>query len=249
MSRPYLLQISFALIIDSTLSFRQSGPKEAIVSYSGGLAFSYKVNKRFSIQSGLFYSSVGQDLEGINSFAGFKPYDFTKGDHNFEVLTTNGIVYTNNSDVFLIASGSSDRIITNYNNDVFDPGKANLQYIDNTMRQSLSYLELPIVLRYKVIDKTIDFNIIGGISYNLLVDNSVYTMIDGNKYPIGTTSGLNTISLSSTLGMGMEYKFSEKLFLNLEPTFRYYLNPASDMAGSNFHPYSLGIFTGISYKF
>ena len=74
-------------------------------------------------------------------------------------------------------------------------------------------------------------------------------MIDGNKYPIGKTEGLNLMTLSSSLGMGMEYNFSNKLSLNLEPTFRYYLNPFNELAGSNIHPYSFGIFSGVSYKF
>jgi hypothetical protein len=230
------------------LSKQIMASEQSVISYSGGVALAYNVNKRFSIQSGLFYSSVGQEIDGINSYAGFQKYDNTKGDHNFEVLTTNGTVFTDNADVFLFA-GNSERIITNYNNDVFDPQKASLDYISNTMRQDFSYLELPVFLRYKLIDRVVDFNLIGGLSYNLLLDNSVYTVIDGNKYMIGTTEGLNMFSLSSSLGMGMEYKFSEKLSLNLEPTFRYYLNTFNNVAGSNFHPYSFGIFSGISYKF
>jgi hypothetical protein len=221
--------------------------EKAVVSYTGGVALSYKINKRFSIQSGLFYSSVGQELEGINSFAGFQKYDNTKGGHNFEILTSNGTIYTNNADVFLYADGN--RLITNYNKDVFDPQKESLDYINNTMRQNFSYLELPFFLRYKVIDKTVDLNLIGGLSYNMLLDNSVYTVIDGNKYMIGTTQGMNMYSISSSVGMGMEYKFSTKLSLNLEPTFRYYLNTFDNVYGSSFHPYSFGIFSGISYKF
>ena len=228
---------------------RLMASEQPLISYSGGVALSYKINKRFSIQSGLYYSSLGQEIDGINSFGGFQKYDYTKGDHNFEVLTTNGTVYTNNADVFLISTSPGERILTNYTNDVFDPEKANLQYINNTLIQNFSFLELPVVLRYKIVDKTIDFNLIGGISYNMMVNNSVYTMIDGGKYPIGKTEGLNLINLSSSLGMGMEYNFSEKLSLNLEPTFRYYLNPFNEPAGSKIHPYSFGIFSGISYRF
>ena len=133
--------------------------------------------------------------------------------------------------------------------DVFDPKKASLQPINNSLNQNFSYLELPVILRYKIVDKTIGINLIGGLSYNLLVHNSVYTTVDGTKYPIGDTNGLNPLTLSSSLGMGMEYNFSDKLSLNLEPTFRYYLNPFSDTTGSFIHPYSFGIFSGVSYKF
>jgi hypothetical protein len=218
-------------------------------SYSGGITVAFKVNRRFSIQSGLFYSSMGKEVDGISSFAGFERYVTSKGSHNFEVLTTNGSVLTNNSDVFLMSATTGDRIITNYTRDFFDPEKASLDYINNTLNQNFSYLELPISLRYKIIDKTLDFNIIGGISYNLLVKNSVYAKVDGGKFPIGHTEGLNPVSISSSFGMGMEYNLSDRFSLNLEPTFRYYLNPINELARTNLRPYSFGIFSGLSYKF
>ncbi len=223
--------------------------EQPLISYSGGVAFSYKINSRISIQSGLFFSSVGHEVGGITSFGGFSRYADTKGSRNFEVLTSSGTIYTNNGDVFLIANGPAERVSTSYTKDVFDPTKASLQYINNNLLQNFSYLELPIMLRYKFVDKTIDLNLVGGVSYNMLVNNSVYTMVDGSKYFVGKTEGLNMMMLSSSLGMAMEYNFSEKLSLNLEPTFRYYLNPFSPLSSSVTHPYSFGIFSGVSYKF
>jgi len=230
------------------LSTKIISSEQPLFSYSGGLSFSYKISKRFSIQSGLYYSSLGQKVDGINSFSGFTQYNKTKGDHNFEVLTSNGKVFATNPDVFLTANGS-DRILTATTTDVFDPNKASLQSVNNSLNQNFSYLEFPVILRYKIVDKTIDINLIGGLSYNLLVHNSVYTTLDGKIYPVGETRGLNPLTLSSSLGMGMEYNISGKLSLNLEPTFRYYLNPFSVTTGSFIHPYSFGIFSGVSYKF
>jgi hypothetical protein len=223
--------------------------ENSLPSYSGGVAVSYKLNKRFTVQAGLYYSSFGQELEGIGTFSGFEQYDYTKGANNFDVLTTSGIVKGNNSDVFMIASGKIDRVQTLYTNDVFDPLKANLKVINNNLYQKFSFLELPVVLRYKFIDKAVDFNLVGGLSYNMLVDNFVYTFNDGEKYFVGETDGLNPVSVSSSVGMGVEYSFSEKLSFNIEPTLRYYLNPFSNMSGSESHPYSFGLFSGLSYKF
>jgi len=222
--------------------------EQSRISYSGGVGFAYKISRKISIQSGLYYSSVGNEVDGINSFAGFRQYDYTKGDHNFEVLTSSGHIYTENTDVFL-RDNSGDRVLTRYTSDVFDPAKANLSYINNTLFQNFSYLEMPVILRYKVIDKGIDFNLIGGLSYNLLVSNSVHTVIDGSRYNIGKTAGLNPLMISSSLGMGMEYNLSDRFSLNLEPTFRYYINPFGELSGIKVHPYSFGIFSGLSYKF
>ena len=223
--------------------------EQPLISYSGGVALSYKINKRFSVQSGLYYSSFGQELAGISSFGGFRDYDYTKGDHNFTVMTADGVVHTDNADIFLLDNISNNRITTRYTNDVFDPSKANLEYIDNSLRQNFSYLELPIILRYKLVDKVIDFNLFGGLSSNVLVNNSVYAGLNGSRYQVGKTTGLNMISFSSSLGMGMEYSFSHNLSLNLEPTFRYFLNPFSEISGMRIHPYSFGIFSGLSYRF
>ena len=225
-----------------------SSSEEPMFSYSGGLALSYKVSKRLTIQSGLFYSSLGQKIDGINSFSGFSQYNTSKGSPSFEVLTANGAVVTSNPDVFLSSSDGS-RVITPYTNDVFDPKKASLQQVNTSLNQNFSYLEFPVVLRYKIVDKTIGINLIGGLSYNLLVNNSVTTTFNGSTYSVGDTKGVNPLSLSSSLGMGMEYSISSKLSLNLEPTFRYYLNPFSVSSGSFVHPYSFGVFSGVSYKF
>jgi hypothetical protein len=231
------------------LTSNLSSDEQQLFSYSGGFAFSYKINKRVSVQSGLYYSSFGHELSGITSFGGFQPYNYTKSDRNFEVLTTNGLVYTNNADIFLIDSRSDNRLTTRYTRDYFDPTKADLQYIDNSLRQNFGYLELPVVFRYKLIDKTIDFNLVGGLSSNLLVNNSVYAAVDGGKYQVGKTEGLNLLTFSSSLGMGMEYNISGNLSLNLEPTLRYYLNPVNQYQSLRVHPYSFGIFSGISYRF
>jgi hypothetical protein len=222
--------------------------EQPIISYSGGLALTYKINKRVSVQSGLFYSAIGQQINGISSFGGFRKYDNTKGSRNFEVMTSSGVVYTNNADVFLLDEASS-RIVTQFTGEVFDPQKASLEYLDNSLRQNYSYLELPVFLRYKLIDKTLDINLIGGLSYNFLVDNSVYTMNQGSRYMIGKTEGLNMMTFSSSLGMGMEYSFTRNISLNLEPTFRYYMNPFKNVQESVIHPYSFGIFSGISFRF
>ncbi len=222
--------------------------EKPVLSYSGGVALSYRVNRRFSIQSGIYYSSIGQELSGISSYSGFQKINYSKAANNFFVQTANGTVYTSNPDVFLTDNYKGERILTSISNEFIDPEKAQLDYIGNSLRQNFNYLELPIVIRYKVVDKTLDFNIVGGVSSNLLVGNSVSAGV-GNSYQVGETDGLNSITFSSSLGMGMEYNLSNKLSLNLEPTFRYYLNSFGSIPGMIIHPVSFGVFSGLSYKF
>lgn len=233
---------------DETYS-RLVAQENASVSYSGGLALSYKISKRFSVQSGIYYSTIGKELAGISAYSGFSDHFYTKGNPNFEVLTTNGSILTENNDIFLRDNMDIDRVKTIHNKDVFDPEKAALDYINNSIHQNFSFLELPVVVRYKIIDKALDFNLIGGVSSNLLVDNSVYASSEGNRMEVGKTGGLNIITFSSSVGMGMEYNISGNLSLNLEPTLRYFINPFSNMSYPGIHPYYFSVFSGISYKF
>ena len=222
--------------------------EKSVVSYSGGMAFSYKLNKRVSIQSGLIYSSVGKEVTGLGLYSGFNQYFSAKGGSEFSVQTSNGVIVATNSNIYLRDNVAS-RVQTRFSSAVFDPAKANLTYLDNSINQNFNYLEIPLLFRYKAIDRKIDVTVGAGLSYNMLVGNSAYANVDGVKYPIGKTEGLNPVNFSSSVGLGFEYNLSQKISVDLEPTFRYYLTPFSDIAGSTGHPYGFGIFTGLSYKF
>jgi len=164
-------------------------------------------------------------------------------------MTANGIIASGNNDLFLSNGKSGDRVSSVFTSDVFDPSKSGLNYVSSSVYQNFNYLEVPFMVRYKVIDKTLGMNVMGGISYNQLLNNSAYAVADGNRYFIGNTEGMYPITLSSSLGIGMEYNLSKKLSLNLEPTFRYYFTPMSGQGGSSLHPFTFGVFSGFSYKF
>jgi opacity protein-like surface antigen len=222
--------------------------EKSAVSYTGGVAFSYNLSKRISVQSGVYYSSLGQKIEGINSYSGFNKYFNAKGGSEISIQTSSGTIRLSNSDIFL-RDNISSRVLTQFSLESFDPVKADLTYINSSVIQNFNYLEVPVFFKFKAIDKKLDLSLIGGLSYNMLVGNSAFTYVDGVRYSIGKTEGLSPINFSSSVGVGFEYNFSEKISLSLEPTFRYYLMPVGGVVGSNIHPYSVGIFSGLSYKF
>lgn len=218
------------------------------VSYSGGMAFAYKVNKRMSIQSGIYYSSIGQKISGVSAWSGFGKYNDAKGSSQFSVQTSSGTIVATNNNIYL-RDNLSTRVLSGYLAESVDPAKASLTHLNNSISQNFSYLEVPVIFKYKAIDRKIDVNLIGGLSYNMLVGNSASASVGGVKYSIGKTEGLSPVNFSSSLGLGFEYTLSKKFSLDLEPTFRYYLTPLGGLVGSSIHPYSFGVFTGVLYKF
>jgi hypothetical protein len=225
-----------------------AGNEKPEVSYSGGMAFAYKVNKRMSIQSGIYYSSIGQKISGVSAYSGFGKYNEAKGSSQFSVQTSSGTIVATNNNIYL-RDNLSARVIAGYLAESIDPTKASLTYLNNSISQNFSYLEVPVIFKYKAIDRKIDVNLVGGLSYNILVGNSAYASDGGSKYSIGKTEGLSPVNFSSSLGVGFEYTLSKKFSLDLEPTFRYYLTPLGGLVGSSIHPYSFGVFTGVLYKF
>ena len=91
-------------------------------------------------------------------------------------------------------------------------------------------------------------NLIGGFSTFLLENNNIISEFDGEEMEIGKANNINNLSFTSNLGVGFNYNFSKAIQFNLEPTFKYQIN-AYENTPTNFNPYIIGLYTGLSYKF
>jgi len=76
----------------------------------------------------------------------------------------------------------------------------------------------------------------------------MYSVLNGDKVLLGEAQNINVTSYSANFGLGLNYNLSEKINLNLEPTFKYQINTFRDTS-CDFQPYFIGIYTGLSYKF
>lgn len=220
--------------------------ESAILSYSGGVSVSYKMSGRVSIQTGVYYSSMGRRVNGIDSYTGYHGYASSKSGRIFGVESSTGQISSTNGNVYLV-DAAAVRISDLYIVDNFDPVKADLSPLGSALQQNFKYLEIPFIIRYKLIDKKLDFNVLGGMSYNILMGNQTYAIGEGSKVLIGSTDGLDKLLLSSSVGMSMEYNLSDKFSLNVEPHFRYFLTTEGGFLSDN--PYTFGVFSGLYYRF
>jgi len=224
------------------LSSEQTRP-----TYSTGLTIGYKISPRLTIQSGIGLSSVGQTITGVDVFAGLSDFYTVKGAYLYSVETASGTILAGNTDLYL--TDNTNRVSTTIPSNMADPSKYNLTQVSNNIHQVFRYLELPVILRYKVIDQKVDLNFSGGMSYGYLVENVAYANDGADVIPVGRTEGVNIHSLSSQLGLGMEYNISTNISFNLEPVFKYYVTPVSNLSGTIYKPYSVGFFSGLFFKF
>ena len=117
------------------------------------------------------------------------------------------------------------------------------------IQQQLEYLELPFNVRYTVVDRTLELQLIGGLSTNFLVNNSVTMDTPSGPEEIGYLSNIRNVNYSGNAGVGMIYHIHDRFSLRLEPRFRYFLNSVNDETLPSTRPYSLGFYTGLNYTF
>ena len=226
--------------------------EEGVIAFSGGINFKYKPANRISIHTGLFYSRMGQKINDLVAYD-VPPYIAStlpgKLESNEIMINSSfGPVVVPETSLY-IEDITVARVGNRYSSDYFDPVKLGLEGFDAEITQSFEYIEIPLLISYKVFDRVIDFQLLGGLSTSLLVGNNVFAEFDNQRINLGKTDGIYKINYSSVVGFGIEYGFSDQLSFSIEPTFKYYLNSFSSGTRLRVHPFSIGLFSGVSYKF
>ncbi len=223
--------------------------EKMMVSYTGGLSISYSFNRRITINTGISYSNIGQRITGLNTYSGFSPVIASKGKSDIEIATSAGKIVASNPDIY-VSDYMGNRVSTAYGADVFDPVKSDLPFAGTDLMQNFGYLEMPLFVRYKLVDRKLDINVLGGVSYSFLLNNSVYaSTFTGEKIYLGQTEGMSPFNISSSMGMGIEYNTPGNISFSIEPIVRYYISPIGEQMGSSIHQWAAGLYTGFRYRF
>ena len=174
---------------------------------------------------------------------------------NLSYNTNNVIVYQNiNNNPKTLRNLNLNTINNNLNINVISGNESflqtpNLGFVKSvSLNQELSYYEIPLEFEYTFINSKFSINLIGGFSTFLLENNNIISEFDGEEMEIGKANNINNLSFTSNLGVGFNYNFSKAIQFNLEPTFKYQIN-AYENTPTNFNPYIIGLYTGLSYKF
>jgi hypothetical protein len=209
-------------------------PKSSDINIAYGVQVSYYLNNRLSVRSGLSnvnlsYATTGIELgNGPVAFA-LKSVNYTKSD-NVLITTDRGYIASQN------INGEFGNITPKSTSG------------EPSLNQELSYYEVPLELKYAVINNKFGINLIGGFSTLFLGDNEIIVEAGDFNETLGEANNLSTVSFTTNIGLGLNYSFSKKLMFNIEPMFKYQLNPYSDTS-VDFNPYYVGIYSGLSFKF
>ncbi len=218
--------------IDSDFS---ANPQKGEVNMSYGLQVSYALGERLSVRSGINNVDLSYSTSGI--VIGTGPVAMGLGSVDY---------------------GSKDVVVTVFNRNTLingfpAPGEFGQVTLKSTggdarLIQNINYYEVPLELKYSVINTRLGVNIIGGVSTLFLGNNEISVTSNSFSSVLGSANNLSDVSFSTNIGLGLDYKLSKRFVFNVEPMLKYQLNPYTD-SSVNFKPYYLGVYSGLSFKF
>ena len=124
-------------------------------------------------------------------------------------------------------------------------------YIQNntgSLSQNISYIEVPLEIKYALTQHKIKTYFVGGFSYLFLNDATKTSTDESNiNLIIDNSDSFNQSTLSLNAGLSFQTKIYNNLYLNLEPMFKYHFEPYS--VQNDFNPFVISITSGLEYKF
>ena len=208
--------------------------KSGDVNLSYGVQVSYAVTPKFKIRTGVSNLDLSYNTNEIQ---------FSTNGLGGRVQ---GLDYADNAKTLAISDNSAPTQ-NNTQVDGFGPLDFDNKQ-DGSLVQQLNYIEVPVEAVYVLSDKRLGVSVVGGVSTLFLNDNDVILEATDISTSLGTATGANDISFTTNFGVGLDYKMTDKLKLNIEPSIKYQLNSFDESVG-DFKPYYLGVYTGISYRF
>ncbi len=238
--------------LDQSAIKNMNNSEQGLIALAGGLRVGYKAGRRFSVQTGLYYSRYGQEKNNADAVSLDQIAYVDKANLTYlSIPNSTGTIQPDNNNtsryesVITTTNGNKSDFHNFSGYAVFSPGTTQITEGDITAIQYFDYLELPVTVKYKIIDRKLGFSFLGGIITNFLVNNGVQLKQNGNVESFGTTRDINKVNYQGSVGLGFDYPLLDRLSISLEPRFRYYLNPIDQRF--NVHPYSFGLFAGLSY--
>jgi hypothetical protein len=204
-----------------------------IYSFSGGVDLKYHIKKKLSFQTGLFYSKLGQVNNDVVA------YRYPDDKYEYVIPTSVGPIDINSEKIPKELADS----------DIREDSTGNILYFNADIYQNFEYIEVPLLINYKILDKRFGVQLAGGLSPGFMVNNNAYFQVDKQEIMIDRSEEFYTVIYNSIVGLGLNYAVSKKINFSLSPTFKYSLRSIRKDHSIEYYPYSFSIYTGISYSF
>jgi len=207
--------------------------KSSDITMSYGITGSYALSKRLKLRAGVNRVDFSNRTSDVLAFEAVEMATQTPS------AVMANISPNEDSNVLLMSGASVNRNLAPEAINTMQRGDMTLDY---------GFIEVPLALEYRVLDKRFGINLVGGFSTFFLNNNQISVDFNSRNAVIGEANNINDTSYSANVGLGFDYSISKSLDFMLEPTFKYQINTFSNTFG-NVQPYIIGVYTGLNFKF
>ncbi|MGQ1785772.1 MULTISPECIES: outer membrane beta-barrel protein [unclassified Saccharicrinis] len=257
------LQFAIGGQFSPSYSYRETGSsgnanstaanEDGIMSYTGGINLNIKTRKRWGIETGIFYAQVGQKFS--NPLIGRSDKMLYSASPAAGIRSREANLKNSMGNIKLQSSAQQDLIqeVATSSANIQLNTRSDATFTANELeiikiQQELDYIEIPFLLRYDLLNKSVGISISGGMSTNFLIGNGAYKIENNSKDKIGEMEHISEINYTAIFGLGLRTPILKSLDFNFEPRIRYFMNSVTEQGGS-YKPYSIGVYTGVSYTF
>lgn len=213
------------------------------VTMSYGVGGSYAINEKLKVRAGINKVNMGYSTNNVIAFRELETssvqFDNNGSSSNVRSHLTNVNINSQSENMVFLSTEAFNR---NSTPEIIN-SKSN-----GSIKQRFGFIEVPLEMEYSVINNKFGVNVIGGFSTFIVDENEIFSVVNGAESNIGEANNINSMSYSANFGLGINYRISEKIKVNLEPTFKYQINTFNNTSG-DFQPFFIGVYTGLSYKF
>lgn len=220
---------------------------------SGGISVQYKTGKKVRLESGVYYAQNGRHSGFSSVLSAMKPEQemvFASGNLYFNApvnLEENELIMNSTAGVVEfehlphgaeVAAELETRMKS-----------ATPLLTEGELSQVFEFVEIPLYLRYLILDRKVGVELMGGVNAGVVVGNNAYFDNEYGMQNIGRTRDISKVNILSTIGVGVNYALNKNISIAVEPRLNYYLNSINQSHDVDFRPYRVGIYTGLYYEF
>lgn len=211
--------------IDVNLSNSTTGKN----SFSYGVQISYKINKKWSVQSGIHQQNTRYENSNISV-------------SQVASSATSSVVLNSNNTFSFIDNKSLESL------SLSDATLVNNVSSNGNLFQEYGYVEIPLEIKYNLSNSTkFDSEIVVGFS-SLFLNKNNFELQTNNSNQSGFVNNLNSLNFSGNFGVDFSYYLNKKWSININPMLKAQLNTFNNKA-NGFSPFNIGVYSGFKYNF
>lgn len=211
-------------------------PKNPGINLSYGVNLGYQISDKLVLRTGVMNTNMNYSTGDIAYTV------TTSGENKFRAGQSGSVnIVVRDASRASNSAGPTDI-------DKEFPSNSSTADYEGEINQQLSYIEVPMELDYKVYDSKLSLHLVGGFSTLFLNQNNIIITNGPDRFELGEDPTFNQLNFSLNTGLGVGYDLTRQIGVRVEPQFKYQIR-AQNNNPANFRPFTLGLHTGIFYRF